>query len=456
MQRSGRTAKTQSFAKSPGSRPLSPSTERGEKETAPTRKTIRRETREAGATRAAAQPLSLLGGVKRFPPPPTAASRGSNRRRPRCAFGPRPLCNGTATLRGTSESFSGRGVGAASPPPAPHTHSHTQSPAPAAGYRPCPAPPRLAGPRARDARKGARLREKPPPPERPEREGLRSAATRARKLRRRRPSSVPGGKVEADPRRLPPYPRGPAGQGWGGGGSGRRGGYFYLRHQRHQRLLHGARADLQPRVRAQPRRGRGGDAAAAARGRGHGGEPTGNPPPPPSFARPRSLPASSAPAARTTAAAPAAPPRRAPLPRPPGHRCLAGAPGDAARARAQPPSRPLPRPLGRDLKGQRSLPRSPPRNSASSRRPPPPLALPPPPFPRLVGARHLPSPEPRRRRRRKTGTGPRRHRSHPEFLHRSRPRQEGAAGGSRPGWGSQTGRWLRGSGGPQRNGSPGR
>lgn len=49
-------------------------------------------------------------------------------------------------------------------------------------------------------------------------------------------------------------------------------GGLYLRHQRHQRLLHRARADLQPRVRPQPRRGRRGDAAAAARGRGHGGQ----------------------------------------------------------------------------------------------------------------------------------------------------------------------------------------
>lgn len=107
-------------------------------------------------------------------------------------------------------------------------------------------------------------------------------------------------------------PRSPRGAGQREGGKA----HFYLRHQRHQRLLHRARADLQPRVRPQPRRGRRGDAAAAARGRGHGGSLR-----LPAIAL-HSLSAklrSRRPLARSRRPPnAAAPPPAAPLPRPPG------------------------------------------------------------------------------------------------------------------------------------------
>lgn len=151
-------------------------------------------------------------------------------------------------------------------------------------------------------------------------------------------------------------PRSPRGAGLREGGKA----HFYLRHQRHQRLLHRARADLQPRVRPQPRRGRRGDAAAAARGRGHGGSLR-----LPAIA-PRSLSAklrSRRPPARSRRPpSAAAPPPAAPLPRPPG--LALGAP--------PPAQRPLPRPRGQDLKRQRPPPapsRAPPGRQRPSSRP---------------------------------------------------------------------------------------
>lgn len=143
-------------------------------------------------------------------------------------------------------------------------------------------------------------------------------------------------------------PRSPRGAGLREGGKA----HFYLRHQRHQRLLHRARADLQPRVRPQPRRGRRGDAAAAARGRGHGGSLR-----LPAIA-PRSLSAklrSRRPPARSRRPpSAAAPPPAAPLPRPPGLTLGAPPPRPAAPSpppgtgfkEAAPAPRPLPRPAG--------------------------------------------------------------------------------------------------------------
>ncbi|XP_010581885.1 PREDICTED: wiskott-Aldrich syndrome protein homolog 1-like [Haliaeetus leucocephalus] len=125
------------------------------------------ETRQAlggGGTRAAGQPLAPTAASPGLEPP-TAPSAPS--RRGRYATAPRPCGELRSLSRGGDV------------PPASHTHTHT----PAAASHPrsgsgIPPPPRLAGPRdaKRDRkRKGPRLREKPPPPER--REG---GATKAR------------------------------------------------------------------------------------------------------------------------------------------------------------------------------------------------------------------------------------------------------------------------------------
>lgn len=90
-------------------------------------------------------------------------------------------------------------------------------------------------------------------------------------------------------------------------------GDLYLRHERHESLLHGARADVERRARAQRPRGGGGRrdtaaaTAAAARGRGHdGGGPS-----------PRPQPRAQPPPSRRPAAAAGVRPAQAPPPGPP-------------------------------------------------------------------------------------------------------------------------------------------
>lgn len=367
MQRSGQTAKTQSSAEAPGRRALSPAPSWEAKERAPTRAASRREGRlgQPGALGRRGSPsVPGLG-------PLAAPQRPALRNAP-----PRP-CGELRSLSrgGTCEQHHPHGTGFGSRP-------------------------RSAGPR--DGREGARLREAAPAGAAGER-GLRSAATTARKLRRR-PSSVPGGQS---------LPEAAGGGGWKIVLPRR---FSYLRHQRYQRLLHGARADLQPRVRAQPRRGRRGDAAAAARGRGHSGGA--GPGLPPAAPPPRSRTGSPCPAAPLTPPRPrAAAPAGAPLPR----RAM-------PRARAQPPlGGPFPAPRDRmDLKRQLPLARS--RPSAQTA----PGAAACPPAPLLARSPPQPADEGNRDRSRH-------HRSHPEFPVRSRlgrgqtecpcPRGEAGAGG---------------------------
>lgn len=156
MQRSGQTAKTQSSAEAPGRRALSPAPSWEAKERAPTRAASRREGRlgQPGALGRRGSPsVPGLG-------PLAAPQRPALRNAP-----PRP-CGELRSLSrgGTCEQHHPHGTGFGSRP-------------------------RSAGPR--DGREGARLREATPAGAAGER-GLRSAATTARKLRRR-PSSVPGG-----------------------------------------------------------------------------------------------------------------------------------------------------------------------------------------------------------------------------------------------------------------------
>lgn len=220
MQRSGQTAKTQSSAKAPGRRALPP----------------RRAGREGARSRAGSQQAGGSGSRERSGSGavPTAPSRRGVPGLGPSAAPQRPaLCNAPPRPCGELRSLS---RGRACEQHHPHGTGSSSRPQPAG---------------SRDGREGAgseqpgRVGYGAP---RPERANFGGGRARSRAGRASRRLWGEGGWEVVFPRR-----------------------FSYLRHQRHQRLLHGARADLQPRVRAQPRRGRRRDAAAAARGRGHSG-----------------------------------------------------------------------------------------------------------------------------------------------------------------------------------------
>lgn len=161
MQRSGQTAKTQSSAKAPGRRALSPAPSWEGRSALP---------RGQPAGGRLGKPGALGRRGQSLRPPPAAASRGSDRRRHRSAQRYATL---PRDLAGNFGVFLGQGRAS--------SITHT-----------APAPAAARGRRdPQDGREGARLRKAGPAGAAGER-GLRSAATRASKLRRR-PSCVPGG-----------------------------------------------------------------------------------------------------------------------------------------------------------------------------------------------------------------------------------------------------------------------
>lgn len=382
MQRSGQTAKTQKLRQIPWKPTALTSAKLREKQNAPMRKTPsgQRLIKPGGGRGvnsgggAAPRPAAPDGGI---PGARTADGTLS-------AFAPRALRNGTATLRGTSESFSGRGTCRQHPTHTPAAASHPRS---GSGI---PPPPRLAAPR--DAKEGEKEEGAAAERSHPRQTARRGEGGRGTKPRD--PTAQTSAAAEPrpgrergrrDPRRQPAVaarPDNPArcggceGESRGGtgrgGGRGSRGGISTcdtngtsVCSTERVRISRPASAPSPDEDDEETPLLLHGDVAIAR-------DPTATPPHRRRGRHPP-LPDNSAPADRRSVPPPH--PHPAPLPRPPraplpcrgARRCRARALSlPPSLSLPQPPSRPLPRPSGRDLKRQRPV-------SALYRRPPPPL-----------------------------------------------------------------------------------